>query len=720
MGHRQKLGHARWLRDRLRQWNESQRESPGRHAIVETVWFDPWKYQTREDVWRGLIAEVILACLEFGAPPGGNLLTWIERAAKQFGAKIGRPFLAALNHINVKLKVGTPQMPGVPEAGGEIEIRGEAFQAVIDEYNKAATPEAAYLNEFEASLASWVADFFPQEPGEGRAPRRLALFIDDLDRCMPAVALQVLEALKLYLNIPGLLFVVGLDRQVLDAVVQTEYAKHGVTADKSREYLDKMFQVHLDIPPTQRQAHDFLEQQIKRLDEASGQQWSSRLDAALPDEPKVDCKAIIESKIAVLARDNPREIKRLLNSVLLRAWAAAHNTNLEADADAPASRALRFTQGAQVFLIQRFLGRGFEREDLLLTDETQRFFERWSNFVRDHPDFQPAERAELSADAAKDTDDESAAQPQPRGKPTSDARRPERQTPAEAEFEQLRAAQPAKLPLLADKHLWELMRIPFSVSVAAVSSVAPAPSAAVVTARTAAPARTGADRVAAEPAEAPTDAGGLPWPRTIAVAIARALDKPLAELTPADADKVRKLDLIGNTLLSDLMPLAGLTGLRALDLRYCSEVSDLMPLAGLSALQVLHLGNTQVSDLKPLVGLSALRLLELWGTRVSDLTPLAELNGLQSLDLEGTPVFDLTPLAGLSGLQLLDLHRCNQVSDLTPLAGLSGLKSLDLRNTQVSDLAPLEGLSGLRKLWIDPGVDDTSLKKLPNLQIDGS
>jgi len=41
---------------------------------------------------------------------------------------------------------------------------------------------------------------------------RMVIFIDDLDRCLPEVALQVLEALKLYFNIDGVAFVLGIDR----------------------------------------------------------------------------------------------------------------------------------------------------------------------------------------------------------------------------------------------------------------------------------------------------------------------------------------------------------------------------------------------------------------------------------------------------------------------------------------------------------------------------
>jgi hypothetical protein len=113
-------------------------------------------------------------------------------------------------------------------------------------------------------------------------------------------------------------------------------------------------------------------------------------------------------------------------------------------------------------------------------------------------------------------------------------------------------------------------------------------------------------------------------------------------------------------------------------------VSDLTPLADLTGLQTLDLFRTQVSDLTPLAGLTGLQTLNLWDTRVSDLTPLAGLTGLQTLDLDQTQVSDLTPLAGLTGLQELYLSG-TQISDLSPLAGLTGLQTLNLLGTRVSE-----------------------------------
>ncbi len=179
---------------------------------------------------------------------------------------------------------------------------------------------------------------------------------------------------------------------------------------------------------------------------------------------------------------------------------------------------------------------------------------------------------------------------------------------------------------------------------------------------------------------------------------------------------LESLNLEGNSGLTDLSQLAGLSTLRALGVSN-TQVSDLMPLAGLSTLRALDVSNTQVTDLMPLAGLSALQELDISNTQVSDLTPLARLSALRYLDVRSTKVVDVSPLAGLSALRELDVS-FTQVSDLAPLAGLLALRELHVPGTHVSDLTPLAQLSVLQEFnaWGTQVADLTPLAGLRTLQ----
>ena len=52
--------------------------------------------------------------------------------------------------------------------------------------------------------------------------RMIVVFIDDLDRCTPATVIRVFEAMKLYLDAPGFVFVLGWDTEQVMRAVATE------------------------------------------------------------------------------------------------------------------------------------------------------------------------------------------------------------------------------------------------------------------------------------------------------------------------------------------------------------------------------------------------------------------------------------------------------------------------------------------------------------------
>ncbi len=371
-----KTSAMRWLQSELERWSDQ--DDRGTHPRMRTVWFEPWKYHKRDDVWRGLIAETIIHCIDVKNVTPDRLL----EAAKQFGGFLGKSFLHALSNISVKA-----EFPGV-----KAEAKGSLVRDVFEEYQKTAHPERGYLNEFEDTLKSWI-DSYISKSGE-----RLVIFIDDLDRCLPDVTLEVLEALKLYLAIPNLVFVLGVDRDVVDAIVQKHYVEHGVSEQKSRDYLDKMFQVEIPVSPSEQQVEAYLSNQINRLneltasDDGNGRGYWDRMFSGQPSTVPVGIRVndekydpalgreIISAVIYKLCRNNPREVKRLLNGVMIGGSAAVRSKSGSQGAQ------LRFAQGAQTRLIGIILS-WWHRSvaDMLLDSRESGFYEKWSKIARRHP-----------------------------------------------------------------------------------------------------------------------------------------------------------------------------------------------------------------------------------------------------------------------------------------------------------------------------------------------
>ena len=145
------------------------------------------------------------------------------------------------------------------------------------------------------------------QPGEYD---RFVIFIDDLDRLEPPVAVAVLELLKNIFDIPHTIFVLAIDYQV---VVKGLASKFGdLNPDNEREFrsfFDKIIQVPFMMP----MAHYSLEKYVADL-LARINYFDSALDAEDPENKLLkDLTKVVKSTIG----RNPRSLKRLTNSLAL-------------------------------------------------------------------------------------------------------------------------------------------------------------------------------------------------------------------------------------------------------------------------------------------------------------------------------------------------------------------------------------------------------------------
>ena len=134
------------------------------------------------------------------------------------------------------------------------------------------------------------------------------------------------------------------------------------------------------------------------------------------------------------------------------------------------------------------------------------------------------------------------------------------------------------------------------------------------------------------------------------------------------------------------------------------EVSDISPLAGLTGLTRLSLEDNDISDISPLAGLTNLKWLMVHRNEISDVSPLAGLVNLTGLALHRNEISDVSPLAGLTNLTWLDLND-NNISDVSPLASLTNLTWLHVGENNISDFSPLDGIrENIKLFWFDnPG-----------------
>ena len=583
-----KTSAMRWLETQLCTWNELPPEERKGHPKVHPVWFDPWRYHTREDVWRGIIAEVVLSLFKVKAIRKENFLQNLRLAAKHFGAFLGRGFLHALAHMEVEVEAGGPKA----------SFSGEAFRDIFEEWNRTTHPEKAFLNQFEDTLKGWLAEFFPRDKDTGIFQERLVLFIDDLDRCLPAVTLEVLEALKLYLNLEPIMFVVGLDREVVDAVVTEHYKKAGLGPEKARLYLNKLFQVEIQVPASDAQVGAYSKALIQRLNKETGDYWRENLgDGTIARET-------LDEGILYLAAGNPREVKRLLNSALVRGHSAASNLALAETED---QKKARFAQGVAFYLLQRFLRERAFSETLFLRDESLEWFQRASEWRQANHSNNHAIFVRIAES----------------GKSGGSVSIKEVQELLESRPVTLRA--PAFDQCLAHEWFWRLLEIPFD---AAVGRQAPR----IESRRT-----VGA-------VVAPLDL--FKFSEVVRARLAMTAGKTLDTLTAADLEGVLFLNLsslsVTDEALKEISRVATLQELLLDDTPITDE--GLTEISRLTALQILSLDYTRLSNagMENIAQLTALRELSLSYTQITGagLEKILAMPKMEKLWLKRTKVTD--------------------------------------------------------------------------------
>ena len=109
---------------------------------------------------------------------------------------------------------------------------GEVAQAGIDKFFSEWEPVAAY-SEYRKALEAFKSSL---EEIASRSGKPLVFMIDELDRCRPTFALDVLEKIKHIFDVPGVFFVVALNKNALAKTIESAY---GIT--DGNDYLSKFF-----------------------------------------------------------------------------------------------------------------------------------------------------------------------------------------------------------------------------------------------------------------------------------------------------------------------------------------------------------------------------------------------------------------------------------------------------------------------------------------------
>lgn len=317
------------------------------------IWFNGWTFEGFEDAKTVVIEKIVEELLR--ARPGHlkvaqaakkvlKRIDWLKVAKKTgglaFTAMTGIPTFDQLESLANAAKafiakpddaISTDDLKGWAKQVGEfVKDKGEAQDNVPHQMHK-------FREEFEELIEA--ADI-----------EQLVVLVDDLDRCLPETAIATLEAIRLFLFVPRTAFVIGADEMMIEYAVRSHFPDLPAQVGQvpyARNYLEKLIQVPFRIPAlgiaetriyvilllaqlalgeedeTFRKLLDLARTELKKPWATRGLDAAS-VTAALGIAPSAALSRVlntgtqISTILAEGTRGNPRQIKRFLNSVLLR------------------------------------------------------------------------------------------------------------------------------------------------------------------------------------------------------------------------------------------------------------------------------------------------------------------------------------------------------------------------------------------------------------------
>jgi len=346
--------------------------------------FNGWRFQGFEDAKIALIEGIVAGLLE-----KRPMLTKATGAVKDLFKRIdwlkvakraGGLALTAYSGIPTPDQIGSiaSMLEGMLANPGQLATK-ENLTTAINGVKSILKPSEGKNVPEEVEAFRKAFDKLLKDAGIAQ----LVVLVDDLDRCLPDIAIETLEAIRLFVFTARTAFVIAADEAMIEYAVRKHFPDLPETTgprDYARNYLEKLIQVPFRIPALgETETHTYVtlllagaalgednagyrgligvaRERLKRPWTSAPLDMASVKAALGADAGKLQNALMLSDQIGPIlaagAKGNPRQIKRFLNTLLLR-HATAQARGFGDDIKLPAL--------AKLMLAERFLPRLFEQ-----------------------------------------------------------------------------------------------------------------------------------------------------------------------------------------------------------------------------------------------------------------------------------------------------------------------------------------------------------------------
>lgn len=346
--------------------------------------FNGWRFQGFEDAKIALIEGIVTGLIE-----KRPLLRQAGEGVKNIFRRID--WLKIARHAGGLAFTVATGIPAPDQVGAVIGTIKDIFAdpaklATKENYDKAIDGVQGLLKPGESkNVAEEIGAFRKafDDLLKQAGIDQLVVLIDDLDRCLPDTAIETLEAVRLFVFTGRTAFVVAADEAMIEYAVRKHFPELPDTTgprDYARNYLEKLIQVPFRIPPlgeTETRIYvtlllvgaelgedddaytaliDAARELLKRPWKTAGLDAQTVRTALGAKAGQVQNALALSDQIGpILAsgtQGNPRQIKRFLNTLLLR-----HQTAIARGF----GDEVKLPVLAKLMLAERFLSRLFDQ-----------------------------------------------------------------------------------------------------------------------------------------------------------------------------------------------------------------------------------------------------------------------------------------------------------------------------------------------------------------------
>ncbi|MEI6069330.1 MAG: P-loop NTPase fold protein [Methylococcaceae bacterium] len=211
------------------------------HEQIQSIYFNAWETDYAEDPLIVLVSELDKWVKENKKQPLIN--QWTATVKKILPGITKRAVIAGVKAATLGTLEVDKQIEGVAA-----DLMGGFTNDLVVNFNK----QSKATNEFKKIVETVLEDL-------GDTQRNLIIFIDELDRCRPTYAIELLERIKHLFDIKQLVFVLSTDMTQLGHSVRGVYG-HQFDAKK---YLQRF--IDLDYSLKKSNNKNYIESQLKNI-----------------------------------------------------------------------------------------------------------------------------------------------------------------------------------------------------------------------------------------------------------------------------------------------------------------------------------------------------------------------------------------------------------------------------------------------------------------------